>query len=133
MNNNEMKDNETFKVTYSAKMREEIDSIRKKYVPKEEEKMERLRMLDAKAGKKATAVSVAVGTVGALIMGIGMSLIMSDFGEFLGSLALPIGIPVGVIGIVTIALAYPIYDRTLKKERQKNAPEIIRLSDELLK
>lgn len=133
MNNNEMKDNETFKVTYSAKMREEIDSIRKKYVPKEEEKMERLRMLDAKAEKKATAVSVAVGTVGALIMGIGMSLIMSDFGEFLGSLALPIGIPVGVIGIVTIALAYPIYDRTLKKERQKNAPEIIRLSDELLK
>lgn len=129
MNNN----NETFKMTYSAEQQEEIDKIRKKYTPREQDKMERLRALDASVGKKATAVSIVVGIVGTLLMGVGMSLTMSDFGELIGSLAMPIGISVGVVGIAVLACAYPIYERTIKKERKKIAPEIIRLTDELMK
>lgn len=130
----EMKEkNETFKMTYSAQQQEEIDQIRKKYVPQEPDKMEQLKALDASVGKKASMVSIAVGTAGALIMGIGMSLVMSDFGNVFGSLAFPLGVGIGVVGMAVLGCAYPLYSHTLKKEREKIAPEIIRLTDELRK
>jgi hypothetical protein len=66
-------------------------------------------------------------------MGAGMSLAMTDIGVVLGGLAMVLGIAVGVVGIVLVALAYPLYNRVLKKQREKIAPEILRLSDELLK
>ena len=71
--------------------------------------------------------------VGALILGTGMSIAMTDLTGFLGGTAMFIGIPVGLIGIVLVALAYPVYNRILKKERQRIAPEILRLTDELMK
>ena len=128
-----MEDKESFKMTYSAQQQEEIQSIRQKYVPQEESKMDRLRALDARVTKKATMVSILVGVIGALLLGCGMSLIMSDFGTALGAAALPVGIIVGVIGMIPVALAYPVYNRTLKKEREKIAPQIIQLTDELMK
>lgn len=127
---------ETFNYTYSAKEQEEIKAIRKKYAAPEEteDKMTQLRRLDAAVTQKATTASLVFGMIGALIMGIGMSLIMTDLGKMLGTtLALMIGIGVGIIGIVLVCMAYPIYNRILKKEREKIAPEIIRLSDELMK
>ena len=128
-----MEHNDSFKMTYSAQQQEEIQSIRQKYVPKEESKMDRLRALDAQVTRKATMMSILVGVIGAMILGCGMSLIMSDFGAALGTVALPVGIFVGVIGLVPVALAYPLYHRTLKKEREKIAPQIIQLTDELMK
>lgn len=128
-----MEHNETFKTTYSAQQQEEIQAIRNKYTPKKEDKMTMLRKLDAQVTKKASSISVAVGTIGALILGAGMSLIMSDFGALLGSLALPVGIVAGVLGMGILALAYPIYNRTLKKERERIAPQILKLTDELMK
>ena len=128
-----MEDKESFKMTYSASQQEEIQSIRQKYVPKEESKMDRLRALDARVTKKATMVSIVVGVIGALILGCGMSLIMSDFGAALGAAALPVGIALGAIGLALVALAYPLYNRTLKKEREKIAPQILQLTDELMK
>ena len=96
--------------------------------------MTQLRRLDASVYSKASAAALAVGIVGALIMGIGMSLVMTDIGAVLGTvLAMVIGIGIGIIGIVLVCLAYPIYNRTLKKEREKIAPEILRLTDELMK
>ena len=95
--------------------------------------MEQLRKLHAIPTQKAQAVSLAVGILGALIMGAGMSLVMTDLGTALGSLAMVLGIVVGIIGMVPVALAYPVYNRVLKKQREKIAPEILRLSDELLK
>ena len=71
--------------------------------------------------------------IGALVLGTGMSLAMTELSVFLGGTALFIGIPVGLAGIVLMALAYPIYHRLLRKERQRIAPEIFRLSDELMK
>lgn len=126
-----MEDRETFKMTYSAQQQEEIEQIRKKYMPQERDKMEQLRALDASAGNKATAVSIAVGVAGTLLLGLGMSFAMSDFGAALGTAAMPVGIAVGVLGLAVLACAYPLYNRTLKKEREKIAPEILRLTDEL--
>lgn len=124
---------ETFQMTYSADEQEEIQAIRKKYVTPEEDKMKQLRSLDAKATSTATSLSIAIGVLGTLVLGLGMSLIMSDFGNILGTLALPVGIIAGIIGMIILGYAYPLYTKTLKKERAKIAPEIIRLTDELMK
>lgn len=128
-----MENKDTFKMTYSAQQQEEVNQIRQKYAPKEPDKMEQLRALDASVEKKATAVSIAVGVVGTLILGIGMSLAMSDFGAILGSAAFIVGIVIGLMGIAVLGCAYPLYNRTLKKEREKIAPEILKLTDELMK
>ena len=128
-----MENKEGFNFTYSASRQQEVEAIRKKYLPKETDKMEQLRKLHAVPTKKAQTASLAVGIVGALIMGTGMSLAMTDIGSALGSLAMVIGIAVGLVGMVLVALAYPIYNRVLKKQREKIAPQILRLSDELLK
>ncbi len=133
-----MENKETFSYTYSAKEQEEIKKIRERYVPQETEldKMEQLRRLDASVTQKGTIPALVVGILGALIMGTGMSLIMTEFGAILGSLAnyaMPIGIALGVVGMVLIALAYPLYNRITKKERERVAPEIIKLTDELMK
>lgn len=128
-----MKENETFTMTYSASQQEEIENIRKKYLAKEENKTEQLRALDAGATKKASIRAITIGSAGALVMGIGMSLIMSDFGNLLGAFAFPFGIGIGILGIAILSLAYPLYHKTLKEERARIAPEILRLSSELLK
>ena len=128
-----MENKEGFSFTYSAEQQKEIEAIRKKYLPREEDKMEQLRRLHAIPTQKAQAASIAVGVIGALIMGTGMSLAMTDIGAALGSFAMVLGIVVGIVGMVLVALAYPIFNRVLKKEREKIAPEILRLSDELMK
>ena len=134
-NNNE---NNGFQYTYSAREQAELKRIREKYTPstEAEDKMERLRKLDAGVTQKAQVVALIFGIIGALILGIGMSLCMSDFAEILGSyrdMAMVIGIPVGLVGGVLAALAYPMYNLIVKRERKKIAPEIIRLTDELMK
>jgi len=127
--NNDQK-NTTFQYTYSAKEQEELKKIRSKYLPKEENKMELLRRMDAQVTQKATMFSIIVGVIGALILGTGMSccLVWTDSG-----FAFVTGIVVGVIGIAILALAYPLYNRTLKKERERIAPEILRLTEDLMK
>lgn len=129
MENNE----ETFSYTYSAAQQAEIERIRKKYLPPEEDKMAQVRRLDRAASQKAQAWSIGIGTVGTLLLGIGMSLAMTEFGAALGALALAAGIIVGILGMVLVALAYPTYLRVLKKEQARIAPEILRLTDELMK
>ena len=126
-------ENNSFEYTYCAKHREEIEAIRKKYLPPEEDKMEQLRRLHSIPTQKAQAASIAIGVLGALILGTGMSLCMTELGAALGHLAMVIGILVGVLGLILVALAYPLYNCVLRKERQRIAPEILRLSDELLK
>ena len=95
--------------------------------------MEQLRNLHTLPAKKAQAASLALGVIGALILGTGMSLCMTELGTALGSLSMATGILVGITGIGLVAMAYPVFKRTLEKERQKIAPEILRLTDELLK
>lgn len=128
-----MENKEGFHYTYSASQQQEIESIRKKYLPKEEDKMEQLRNLHKSAGQKAQAWAIAVGVIGTLILGCGMSLFMTDLGASLGGIAMLIGILIGITGMILVALAYPIYNRILQNERQRIAPEILRLTDELMK
>lgn len=126
-------DNSSFEYTYSAQRQQEVQDIRKQYLPKEEDKMDELRRLHAIPTQKAQSASLAVGIIGALILGTGMSLCMTDLGSALGNLAIVFGIAVGIPGMVMVAAAYPVYNRVLKKERTKIAPEIMKLSDELMK
>ena len=123
----------SFEYTYSARRQQEVEEIRKAYLPKEEDKMEKLRKLHSIPTQKAQSASIAVGVIGALILGTGMSLCMTELGGFLGETAMFIGIPVGIVGLILVAFAYPAYKRVLKQEREKIAPEILRLTDELLK
>lgn len=127
---------EEFRFTYSASEQEELKRIRQKYQPQEESKMERLRRLDAGVAKKASMVSILLGVLGALVMGTGMSFFMSDLGELLGmsaKVALITGCVTGIVGIIGICLAYPVYRYIVKKEREKIAPEILQLTEELMK
>ena len=125
-------ENNAFEYTYSAQRQQEVEEIRKAYLPKQEDKMDQLRKLHALPTQKAQAASIALGVTGALILGTGMSLCMTDLGAALGGLAMAVGIPVGIAGIVLVALAYPVFKRRLKKERERIAPEVLRLTEELL-
>jgi uncharacterized membrane protein YeaQ/YmgE (transglycosylase-associated protein family) len=122
-----MENKETFSYTYSAREQEEIKKIREKYIPKETDKMEQLRRLDESVTKKGTVISLVIGIIGALILGTGMSMCMVWTELFV------LGIIVGIVGIVMVSAAYPLYSYVIKKEREKIAPEIIRLTDELMK
>lgn len=126
---------EGFSFTYSASEQEEIKKIRQKYQTQEEDKMARLRRLDGEVTRKASVAALSIGIIGALIMGTGMSLVMTNLGEMLGLLGvmgLIVGIIIGVIGIVLVCCAYPVYNRIVKKEREKIAPEVLRLTEELM-
>lgn len=127
-----------FTYTYSAGEQAEIRRIRDKYTaPTEvEDKMTRLRRLDASVTNTAQAVALVFGVTGTLVLGSGMSLIMTEISDVLGlseSLAMVIGITVGVVGGALASLAYPIYNAIVRAKRKKIAPEIIRLTDELIK
>lgn len=136
MDNN--KEQSGFSYTYSAKEQAELKKIREKYTaPTEtEDKMAHLRKLDASVTNTAQAVALVFGVIGTLILGLGMSLIMTDLAEILGSyrdMAMVIGIIIGITGGVLASLAYPIYNAIVKNKRKRIAPEIIRLTDELMK
>ncbi|MBQ7377887.1 MAG: hypothetical protein IJW71_06185 [Clostridia bacterium] len=124
-----------FSYTYSAEEQAEIKRIRDKYTPPTEstDAMERLRRLDAGVTQTAQTVSLIFGIVGALLLGFGMSLIMTDLGSSLGNISYVFGILLGLIGGTLASLAYPVYNAILTAKRKKIAPEIIRLTDELMK
>lgn len=124
-----MEDNrETFCYTYSAKEQEEIKNIRQKYLPKEQDKMEQLRCLDQSATKRGTSIALMVGIISSLLLGIGMSCTM----VWKDTMYIP-GIIIGIIGIAGVSAAYPLYKQITKKQREKLAPEIMRLTEELIK
>lgn len=124
----ENQQNNSFQYTYSAKEQARIKEIRSKYMPREESKMEQLQRLDASVTQTATARAIAVGVIGTLILGLGMSCCM----VWSGAWFVP-GIGIGLAGMAVLGAAYPLYNRTLKKERERIAPQIIRLTDELMK
>lgn len=128
-----MEEKNVFEYRYSAKQQEEVDAIRKKYLPKEEkakgtDKLEELKQLDQRVELTATIWAIAVGVIGTLTFGAGMSLIMA----FETAMYLQ-GIITGIIGIAGIALALPVYRMVLKKQRERMAPKILALTEELSK
>lgn len=119
-----MENNDKFEYTYSAKQQTELENIRKKYLPREESKMDRLRRLDESVTRLGTMISIIVGIAGTLIMGFGMCLCLE------WNLFVP-GVIVGVVGMAILAAAYPIYSKITQKRRDKIASEILRLTDEI--
>ena len=121
-----MAEKDIFEYTYSAPYRSEVQKIREKYLPKEVTKLDQLRALDAGVTKRGTAVSLVHGILYALVLGLGMSCctVWAD------KLFLP-GVLIGCIGLAGVAATYPIYNRIVKQDRERIAPEILRLTEEL--
>lgn len=117
-----------FQYSYSAKQQEEIKRIRSKYKAPEEDKMTYVKRLDEQATRKGTMLSVLLGTIGTLILGVGMCCVL----VWQAAWFVP-GILIGFLGMVLLGLAYPVFVRITKKEREKIAPEILRITEELLK
>lgn len=124
-------DNNKFSYTYSApteKERREIENIRRRYsepTASDPSKSRRLKKLDAHVKNTASAVAISFGAVSSLIMGFGMSLVMS-FNELL------YGIIVGVIGLLGIIASPFAHSLTLRYQKQKYGQEILNLAEELL-
>lgn len=123
-----MDNKDSFEFTYSAPEQEEIRKIREKYLPRQEResKMEQLRRLDASVTQKGSIASLVVGIVSTLVMGVGMCCCMVWTDYFIA------GIVIGLIGIAGIGAAYPLYSHVTRKERERLAPQILKLTDELM-
>lgn len=118
--------NEAFKYEYSSEKAKEVDDIVNKYVGKEDDKLTQIKKLDEAVECKAAIKAVTIGVIGVLIMGAGMSIIMEASASFFVA-----GIVVGLIGMAVMAAAYPIHRRTLRKEREAAAPQILALSQDI--
>ena len=121
-------ENNTFSYNYSAARNKEIERIRRKYMPQEESKLERLKKLDLRVQMAGTLESLCFGIVGALVFGIGMYFFLDVFegGAWLTALLM-------VLGAVIMIPAYPIYRRIARKTKAELTPEILRLSEEIIK
>lgn len=121
-------DSNTFEYTYSAKQQEEINQIRNKYLPRQESKMEQLIKLDKKAEQPGAIVSITVGIIGTLILGFGMCC-TTVWNDKMSTFV--IGILVGILGMIIAGMAYPLYQKITKAEREKIADQVLALTSEL--
>ena len=115
-------------LSYDADTQKQMEAIRAKYVKSDaaetqESALTQMRRLDARVESKAQIISLAVGIVATLLLGTGMSAMLVWSQPF-------VGIAVGILGLAGVIAAFPIYQRVLKKEREKIAPEIVRLSEQ---
>ena len=110
-----------------------VQKIRTQYTEKENTELDALRELDRKVKRPANVFSYVFGSISAIIMGAGMSLVMTDIGATVGieNPMMP-GIVVGVIGLVLAIANYPVYKNILASRRKKYADEIITLSDKIM-
>ncbi|MGN0382460.1 MAG: hypothetical protein ACI4EP_11355 [Suilimivivens sp.] len=120
---------DTFVYNYSAKENAEVQAIRKKYLPREESKLEELKRLDYTVQSSGMVESLSVGIGGVLIFGLGMCLAMQVIGS--GLVLKILGILIGIIGILGMLVAYPVYRRVFEKTKEKHLPRILELTAEL--
>ena len=129
-----MNNENTFSYTYSAKENEEVQRIRDRYTQTSRTEMDELKELDAKVHRPANVFAYSFGSISAIIMGTGMSLVMTDIGADIGIAdAMVTGVIVGIIGMLMVIANYPIYKRILGSRRKKYADEIMALSDNIMK
>lgn len=111
-----------------------VQKIRTQYTEKENTKVDALKELDAKVKRPANVFAYIFGSISAIVMGSGMSLVMTDIGASIGiEDGMVPGIVIGVIGLVMAIINYPVYKKMLDSRRQKYADKIIALSDEIMK
>lgn len=111
-----------------------VQKIRTQYTDKEHTQLDELKKLDARAKKPAQIFAGVFGTLSALVMGSGMSLIMTDIGSVVG-VAQPMtpGLVIGIAGLLMAVVNYPIYKGMLNSRRRKYADRIIAVSDKIMK
>ncbi|MBQ8727931.1 MAG: dihydropteridine reductase [Oscillospiraceae bacterium] len=113
-----------------------VQKIRTQYMEKDstEKDLSLLRELDAEVKRPANVFGYTFGSIGAIIMGTGMSLVMTDIGQQLGiSNTMPLGIVIGIIGMFMAIINYPIYKSILSSRKEKYADRILSLSEKLMK
>ena len=108
-------------------------NIRAQYTAKEITELDELRALDAKVKRPANVFAYIFGSIGAIVMGSGMSLVMTEIGAMLG-IAEPLvpGIIIGIIGMLMALVNYPIYKSILSARKSKYAHEILALSEKIM-
>ncbi len=110
-----------------------VQKIRTQYTEKQHTGLEELKALDKKVKIPANVFATVFGSLSAIIIGAGMSLVMTDIGQSIGlENALVPGIVVGVVGMMLALATYPIYKRILASRKKKYAPQIIALSDKMM-
>ena len=111
-----------------------VQKIRTQYTEKQHTELDELKALDARVKRPANVFAYTYGSLGAVVMGAGMSLVMTEIGMILGlaSTMVP-GIAVGVVGMGMALSTYPIYKKVLNARKRKYAPEILKLSEKLMK
>jgi len=122
-----MESNKTeFEYTYSAEQQAEIEKIRSKYMPKTDDKLAQLRKLDESVTTKGTMISICVGLIGCLLFGAGLSLVLVCGIDMIWK-SLLFGAP----GLLIMMAAYPLFKKVTEKERERIAPQILALTEEL--
>ena len=110
-----------------------VQKIRTQYTEVEHTQLDELKALDAKVKRPANVFAYIFGSISAIIMGCGMSLVMTDIGEILGlANAMVPGIAIGVVGLAMALLTYPIHKRIISRRKKKYGPEILALSDKIM-
>ncbi len=112
-----------------------VQKIRTQYMEKDntENDLDMLRELDAEVKRPANLFGYIFGSIAAIIMGTGMSLVMTDIGEQLGiSNTMPLGIVIGIIGMLMAIVNYPIYNKILSSRKEKYAGRILKLSEKIM-
>ena len=111
-----------------------VEKIRSQYTDKAYSELDALKALDAKVKKPAKVFGYTYGSIGAIIMGAGMSLVMTEIGAMLGMKETLIpGIAVGIVGLILCCTTYPIYKKILNSRKKKYAGKIMELSDRITK
>ncbi len=121
-------ENTSFTYSYSAKTNNEVEKIRRKYMPYEESKLEKLKRLDSRVETAGVLESLCLGIIGALVFGVGMCFFLDVFAGSLWLTVLPM-----LLGTAMMLPAYPLYKRIAAKRKKELTPEILRLSDEITK
>ena len=107
--------------------------IRTQYMEKTPSELDALRELDSKVKRPANVFAYTFGSISAIIMGSGMSLVMTDIGATIGiTSALVLGIAIGVVGLGMTLLTYPMYKGILNSRKKKYGAEILSLSDKIM-
>jgi len=110
-----------------------IQKIRSQYTEKEHSELDDLKALDMKVRRAPTTFAYVFGSISAIVMGSGMSLVMTDIGSILGiSNPMIPGILIGIVGLGLSLLTYPIYKGMLNRRKKKYAPQILALSERIM-
>lgn len=111
-----------------------VEKIRSQYTEQAQTSLDALKALDRKAKKPVNVFAYIYGSIGAVVLGAGMSLIMTDIGAILGLRETMVpGIIAGVAGLLMSCTTYPIYKKMMASRKKKYAPQILELSDRVMK